>query len=377
MADGESAGAQPGSHRSAGDEPSGSGRSPRRRLVRRIVGVLVVVVLGLVGADALSGSGTELAQAADGLRHVNLGWLAVAIVVEAFSYLCWGLAERRLLRAGESQVGLGAVTAQVVAAQALADVLPAGLALSTVASWRWLRRLGVDDSLAVWMLAASSTLYVGVLAVLTLVGSEVAGGAATDIPDLRPVAAGVVGVLAAVALAVVVLARRGMLAQAATGAARLLSRLHIGSKRLDVAAGVARLSSYRPGRAGWVISAGWLAGAWLADTGCLALAFYALGSAPPWRGLLLAYGAAQLAATLPITPGGLGVVEGSLTVALVAFGGGTETTLTAVLLYRLVSFWAILPSGGVCYGVLRALMRRRAGQRRVAVPQPVAVGAQA
>jgi len=37
-----------------------------------------------------------------------------------------------------------------------------------------------------------------------------------------------------------------------------------------------------------------------------------------WKGLLLAYGAGQLAADLPITPGGLGVVEGSLTIALVA-----------------------------------------------------------
>ena len=34
----------------------------------------------------------------------------------------------------------------------------------------------------------------------------------------------------------------------------------------------------------------------------------------PWRGILLAYGAGQLAVNLPVTPGGLGVVEGSLTV---------------------------------------------------------------
>ena len=46
----------------------------------------------------------------------------------------------------------------------------------------------------------------------------------------------------------------------------------------------------------------------------------------PWKGLLLAYGAGQLAASLPITPGGLGVVEGSITVALVAFGGSEAST---------------------------------------------------
>ena len=64
---------------------------------------------------------------------------------------------------------------------------------------------------------------------------------------------------------------------------------------------------------------GWPIGSWTAR--CLALSFLALGAGMPWKGLLLAYGAAQLAANLPITPGGLGVVEGSLTIALVAFGG--------------------------------------------------------
>ena len=62
-------------------------------------------------------------------------------------------------------------------------------------------------------------------------------------------------------------------------------------------------------------------GNWVADCGCLALSFLAVGARVPWRGLLLAYGAGQLATILPITPGGLGVVEGSLTVALVTFGG--------------------------------------------------------
>ena len=60
---------------------------------------------------------------------------------------------------------------------------------------------------------------------------------------------------------------------------------------------------------------------WLLDCACFAMMFLAIDAPIPWKGLLLAYGAGQLAATLPITPGGLGVVEGSITVALVAFGG--------------------------------------------------------
>jgi hypothetical protein len=84
-----------------------------------------------------------------------------------------------------------------------------------------------------------------------------------------------------------------------------------------------------------------------------------VGSGVPWKGLLLAYAAGQLASNLPITPGGLGVVEGSLTVALVAFGGGQVGTVAAVLLYRLISFWAMLPIGYASFGVLAARTRRR------------------
>ncbi|MDA8380050.1 MAG: YbhN family protein [Actinomycetota bacterium] len=74
---------------------------------------------------------------------------------------------------------------------------------------------------------------------------------------------------------------------------------------------------------------GWSLGSWGLDCACLLLSFVAVGAPVPWRGLLLAYGAGQLAATLPITPGGLGVVEGSLTIAIVAYGGGEISTVAA------------------------------------------------
>ena len=50
----------------------------------------------------------------------------------------------------------------------------------------------------------------------------------------------------------------------------------------------------------------------------------------------IAYALAQVLATVPITPGGLGVVEGSLTALLVAYGLPTNVALASVLLYRAV-----------------------------------------
>jgi uncharacterized protein (TIRG00374 family) len=102
----------------------------------------------------------------------------------------------------------------------------------------------------------------------------------------------------------------------------------------------------------------WGVGNWLLDCACFAMMFLAVHAPIPWKGLLLAYGAGQLAATLPITPGGLGAVEGSITIALVAFGGVRATTVDAVLIYRLISFWLILVIGWALCGELALQVRR-------------------
>ena len=112
---------------------------------------------------------------------------------------------------------------------------------------------------------------------------------------------------------------------------------------------------------------------WLLDCACFAMMFLALGAPIPWKGLLLAYGAGQLAASLPITPGGLGVVEGSITVALVAFGGPEASTAYAVLLYRIISFWMILVVGWLFIGQL-ALQVRRGRWNRQALASEVEAG---
>src|SRR5207237_10740376 len=122
-----------------------------------------------------------------------------------------------------------------------------------------------------------------------------------------------------------------------------------------------RLTAVRPSRLDWMWMA-WLALAnWLGDVACLVLAYVAVGAPVPWRGILVADGAAQLAANLPITPGGLGVVEGSLTIALVAYGGAQGSTVAAVLLYRILNFWAPLPIGWATWGALLVKSRSEAG----------------
>ena len=54
-----------------------------------------------------------------------------------------------------------------------------------------------------------------------------------------------------------------------------------------------------------------------------------------------AWALVRLLGSIPITPGGLGIVELGLTTALVGFGGGNAQVVTAVLVYR---FLTIVPT---------------------------------
>ena len=52
---------------------------------------------------------------------------------------------------------------------------------------------------------------------------------------------------------------------------------------------------------------------------------------------------------IPLTPGGLGVIEGVLISTLSGFGVPNSQAILAVLAYRLVNFWLPIPLGGAAY----------------------------
>ena len=62
--------------------------------------------------------------------------------------------------------------------------------------------------------------------------------------------------------------------------------------------------------------------------------------------VLVAYGVANIVAALPITPGGLGVVEATVSGILVGFGTPRSIAIWGVLAWRLVNFWLPIPVGG-------------------------------
>jgi len=69
---------------------------------------------------------------------------------------------------------------------------------------------------------------------------------------------------------------------------------------------------------------------------------------------LAAFAVVRLLTALPITPGGLGVVEVGLTTALVVAGGHEELVVAAVLIYRALSFLLQVPLGLLAYAIWRS-----------------------
>lgn len=92
---------------------------------------------------------------------------------------------------------------------------------------------------------------------------------------------------------------------------------------------------------------------WLFDAACLWVFLWSFGHPISPIDLLVAYGLANILAAIPITPAGLGVIEGVLIPTLVGFGVPHAQAILAVLSYRLVNFWIPIPIGGAAYASLQ------------------------
>ena len=103
----------------------------------------------------------------------------------------------------------------------------------------------------------------------------------------------------------------------------------------------------------------WAAANWLLDAACLWVILNAFGHTVMPIDLLVAYGLANILAAIPLTPGGLGVVELTLSGALAGFGVPTSIAYLSVIAWRLVNFWLPIPLGGASYLSLRLGQRRR------------------
>lgn len=322
-----------------------------------------MVALG-AGIGAAWTRRSQLRHAIDKLGHPAWGWLFAALVAQAVSMVVFARLQRWLLRCGGVRVRLRDMVEITLAGNALSTSLPGGAAWAAGWVWGQLRRRSVDRVLAGWVVLVAGALSSFALFLYVVVGAEIAGSHG-PVASLRWVDRGLLALAGAALVALVALARSQRLHQrwrAVVDSAPEQPRWHCRLvKLLDETGHRVRVVSPTP--LAWAESLALALVNWGADLATLVFCVLTLHASVPWRGIVVAYALTQIAASVPITPGGLVVVEASLTALLTAYGLHETTAVIVVLLYRLISFWVLVPIGWTSWAYLE-LRQRRAGSKR-------------
>jgi uncharacterized protein (TIRG00374 family) len=325
---------------------------------KTVVKRAVVVVIAGVSIYLVFPAITEVFASWPRLSTLDPRWFVVAIVAEIAHFTCTFALQRLALR---TKAWFPVVTSQL-AGNAITLIMPGGAAVGAALQFRMLATSGSDTDSTVGGLAAFPLLGVGGLLALPVFALPVILlGAPTNRGLVNAAILGAVGFVIFAALGAVILAYDAPLRWAGQVAQRLWN-LVMRKRPLEGldATLLAQRNEIRTalGQQWWqalLLSAGRLAFDYL----CLLAALRATGARPRPSLILVAYAVAGIVGMIPATPGGLGLVEASLTGLLVLAEVNSSQALLATLTYRLASYWVPLLAGPIAYGLFRMRYRNR------------------
>ena len=325
----------------------------RRSLITRLAALIVTglaIYVVLPSLSAVFGAWPRLAT----LSGV---WIVLAVLFECGSFVCNFAIQRIVLRTH----GWFAVVTAGLAGNTVTNTLPGGAAAGAAVQYRMLATAGVNSDAAAGGLAASSLLGVGgllMLPILTL--PTVLGDHGLSHTLVSAAFIGVAAFVVYMGLGIVLLETDRplqALGRAAQWIWNKIRRPHPPltglENRLLQQRNEIRAALGREWKQIFLLVVGRLG----LDYLCLLAALRATGSQPHIWLVLLAYSAAGIIALFPVTPGGLGIVEASLSGLLVLAGVSGRSAVVATLAYRLAQYWLPTVAGAVAYG----LFRRRYG----------------
>jgi uncharacterized protein (TIRG00374 family) len=331
-------------------------------------GVLfVALAVGVFGLLPRLGG---LRHDAAGLRHARPAFVAVAIVAQAVSLACYALLYRRVLASLGARLRFRLAAEVTLSTFLISHVTPFGSATGTLLNVSTLEAEGIAASTTGEAIGLTS--LVSTVALIALFGTGLVATAGRHVSATYLRIAGIALVLVVLVLAIAfgVGAHPGIAERAVRRAAGWARHVRPSidpekaaqtSKRLVVLA-----RSALTGRA-FLQSYGFASADLLFDLLSLDLMFLAFRYQPGFGPLAVAYGAANIASAIPITPGGLGVIEVTLVAITVGFGAPRATAVIAVLGYRVVNYWLPLLPGAAAYLRLR-LSLNAAGKSRPSTP---------
>lgn len=326
--------ADPGQHRSRG----------KYWWLRWVLIALAVIVL----AVELALVRDQLAKAWKSLVSANPLWVLAAVVAAMASMHSFAQIQRTLLRSAGVRVHQWRSETAFYAGNALSTTLPGGPVLSATFIYRQQRLWGASPLVASWQLVMSGVLQIVGLALLGLGGAFLLGASKNPLSLIFSLGGFVALILLAQAVAT-----RPELIEGIGG--RVLSWVN-SVRGKPPQTGLAKwreiltqLESVQLSRRDLGEAFSWSLFNWVADVACLLFACYATGGHPSIAGVTVAYAAARAVGSIPLMPGGLLVVEAVLVPGLVSSGMSLASAISAMLIYRLVSWIFISVIGWVVF----------------------------
>jgi len=329
--------------------------SPLRHGITLFV-ILVFVEYVAIPSFLHSKARSSLSQ----LGRVNFLWLLAGFALESGALVAYGrLTQSVLPKEGPS---FSKVLRIDLSTLAVSHVIPGGTAGGTGLGYRLLTSNGVSGADAGFALATQgigSAVVLNAMLWIALVISIPLHGF-----NSAYVTVAVVGavLLAAFGILVLSLTRGEHRATAALRAvARRVPRVTEDQMESLVQRLAARLRTLGSDRQLLQHAVLWAAANWLLDAASLWAFVAAYGHATSPIDLFVAYGVANILAAVPLTPGGLGIVEAVAATTLIGFHVPAGIAWLGVISWRLFNFWLPIPVGAGAYLSLR--VRRGAGLR--------------
>ncbi|UUN29049.1 lysylphosphatidylglycerol synthase transmembrane domain-containing protein [Streptomyces sp. FIT100] len=271
------------------------------------------------------------------VSQAHWGWVAAAVLFSAISYVA---AAMSLLGFVPERVSfLRTVVAQIASSfvKIVAPAAVGGVALNT----RFLQRSGVRPGLAVASVGASQLFGLGAHILLLLSFGYLTGTEKTS--SLTPSRTVIAGLLTVAVLVLVVTAIPFLRKFVATRLRSLFAG--VVPRMLDVLQRPVKLLT---GIGGMLL----LSGTFVMCLDASIRAFDNGNQQLSYASIAVVFLAGSALGSAAPTPGGVGAVEGALTLGLIAVGLPAEIAAPAVLLYRLLTLWLPVLPGWVCFNQL-------------------------
>jgi putative heme transporter len=348
-------------------------RPPRRgSRVRTAVKIAAVLAVTVIAYFAVRTRLPALSDVVATVKAAQPRWIAVAALAEALSIGMFAAQQRRLLGAFRVRMSARRALAVTFSRSAIAVALPAGSAVSAGFAYQQYRLRGASRPIASTVMILSALASTAGLILLYLGGLATVGAQWLSRQfggEWRLLAAIVVLVLAVVGWwacrpgGPLSEARRRRLGEEAPGAAAVAAPVeppqstpdasapaHGGDLPARVRRAIAPVgAAVREARGvaprHWIVTLAYAVANWMLDLVCLVAVAHACNLHLGNPHLAAAYLAVQVVRQLPVTPGGIGLIETSLLAALVSAGAAQAPAAAVVLGYRLLSCWLIIPVG--------------------------------